>query len=143
MNPLPFLMQQWHLVLIAVVSGGMLLWPSIGRGARGGLTPNGAVQLMNREKAVVVDVCESDEFAAGHIASARNIPLNQLEQRLPEVVKNKSLPLVLVCQTGGRAQRALAVAKSLGYDKAVVLGGGLGAWKEANLPLEKSKTSPI
>jgi rhodanese-related sulfurtransferase len=96
------------------------------------------VQLINREKAVVVDVCETEEFAAGHVAGARNIPLNQLEKRLPEVVKNKALPVVLVCQTGGRAQRALGVAKSLGYDKAVVLGGGLGAWKEANLPLEKA-----
>jgi rhodanese-related sulfurtransferase len=142
MNPLPFLLHNWSLVLIAVVSGGLLQWPAISRGARGGLTPNGAVQLINREKAVVVDVCESDEFAAGHIAGARNIPLNQMEQRLPEVVKNKALPIVLVCQTGGRAQRALGVAKRLGYDKAVVLGGGLGAWKEANLPLEKSKTSP-
>jgi len=143
MDPLPFLMHQWHLVLVAVVSGGLLLWPTISRGTRGGLTPNGAVQLINRERAVVVDVCESDEFAAGHVAGARNIPLNQLEQRLPEVVKNKALPVVLVCQTGGRAQRALGLAKTLGYDKAVVLGGGLGAWKEANLPLEKSKTSPI
>ena len=138
MNPLPFLMHNWHLVLIAVVSGGMLLWPVIGRGARGGLSPSGAVQLINREKAVVVDVCETEEFAAGHVTGAKNIPLNQLEKRLPEVVKNKALPVVLVCQTGGRAQRALAVAKGLGYDKAVVLGGGLGAWKEANLPLEKA-----
>jgi rhodanese-related sulfurtransferase len=138
MDPLPFLMKQWSLVLIAVVSGGLLLWPSVSRGFRGGLTPSGAVQLINREKAVVVDVCETEEFAAGHVAGARNIPLNQLEKRLPEVVKNKALPVILVCQTGGRAQRALGTAKSLGYDKAVVLGGGLGAWKEANLPLEKA-----
>jgi rhodanese-related sulfurtransferase len=138
MNLLPFLMHNWSLVLIALVSGGLLMWPAIAKGARGGLSPNGAVQLINREKAVVVDVCESEEFAAGHVAGARNIPLNQLEQRLPEVVKNKGLPVVLVCQTGGRAQRALGIAKTLGYDKAVVLGGGMGAWKEANLPLEKA-----
>ena len=143
MNPLPFLLHNWSLVLIAVVSGGLLLWPALSRGARSGLTPNGAVQLINREKAVVVDVCESDEFAAGHVAGARNIPLNQLEKRLPEVVKNKALPIVLVCQSGGRAQRALGVAKGLGYDKAVVLGGGLAAWKEANLPLEKARTTSI
>jgi rhodanese-related sulfurtransferase len=138
MNLMPFLIHNWSLVLIAVVSGGLLMWPAISKGARGGLSPNGAVQLINREKAVVVDVCESEEFAAGHVAGARNIPLNQLEQRLPEVVKNKALPVVLVCQTGGRAQRALGIAKTLGYDKAVVLGGGMAAWKEANLPLEKA-----
>ena len=92
MNPLPFLIHNWSLVLIAVVSGGMLLWPTISRGARGGLTPNGAVQLINREKAVVVDVCEAEEFAAGHVAGARNIPLNQLEKRLKDAYAAKGNP---------------------------------------------------
>jgi rhodanese-related sulfurtransferase len=66
------------------------------------------------------------------------VPVNQIEQRLPEVVKNKALPVILVCATGARAQRALGTAKNLGYEKAVVLGGGLRAWKEANLPVEKA-----
>ena len=139
MDLLPFLQQNWALVLVAVVSGSLLLWPGIAAGARsGGLSPSGAVQLINREKAIVVDVSESDEFAAGHITGARTIPVNQLEQRQPEVVKNKGVPLILVCANGARAQRCLAKAKSLGYEKAVVLGGGLRAWKEANLPVEKT-----
>lgn len=134
-----FLIDNWALILVAFVSGGLLIWPAVGRSVRsGGVTPEGAVQLINRERGVVVDVCETEEFAHGHVTGARNIPLNQLEQRLPETVKNKTVPLILVCQTGGRAQRALATAKALGYDKAVVLGGGLKAWKEANLPLEKA-----
>jgi rhodanese-related sulfurtransferase len=134
-----FLIDNWALILVAVVSGAMLVWPTLGRGVRaGGVSPSGAVQLINREKAVVVDVGETEEFAAGHVNGARNIPLNQLEQRLPGEVKNKTVPLILVCPTGGRAQRALATAKSLGYDRAVVLAGGLKAWKEANLPLEKA-----
>ncbi|MCY1248353.1 putative protein YibN [compost metagenome] len=123
---------------MAFVSGGLLLWPGIARSARSGITPEAAVQLINREKAVVVDVSEADEFAAGHITNARNIPVNDLEKRLPEVVKNKALPLVLVCANGARASRAAGVAKTLGYEKAVVLGGGLRAWKEANLPVEKA-----
>jgi len=135
---LPFLVHNWALVLIAVVSGTLLLAPGILAGTRSGLTPGAAVQLINRDKAVVVDVSEADEFAAGHIVGARNIPVSQFEQRLPEVVKNKGLPLILVCATGARAQRCLAAAKTLGYDKAVVLGGGLRAWKEANLPVDKN-----
>jgi rhodanese-related sulfurtransferase len=87
---------------------------------------------------VIVDVCETEEFAQGHIGGARNIPLAQLEQRLPDTVKNKGVPLILVCASGGRAQRAAATAKRLGYDKAQALAGGLKAWKEANLPLEKA-----
>lgn len=138
MDLLPFVQQNWLLVLVAATSGALLLWPGIAAGTRSGLTPDAAVQLMNREKAIVVDVSEAEEFAAGHIAGARNVPVNDLQQRLPEVVKNKTVPLILVCASGARAQRCLATAKSLGYDKAVVLGGGLRAWKEANLPVEKN-----
>jgi rhodanese-related sulfurtransferase len=138
MDLLPFLQHNWALVLIALVSGALLLWPGIAAGTRTGLSPGDAVQLINRERAVVVDVSEADEFATGHITGARNVPVNDLDRRLPEVVKNKGVPLILVCSTGARAQRCAAKAKALGYEKAVVLGGGLRAWKEANLPVEKS-----
>src|SRR5829696_7220696 len=97
MDLFPFLQQNWALVLIALVSGALLLWPGIAASARPGLTAANAVQLINREKAVVVDVSEADEFAAGHITGARNIPVNDLDKRLPEVVKNKGVPLILVC----------------------------------------------
>ncbi len=139
MNFLDFLLQNWSLALVAVVSAGMLIWPTLRGGVgAGAVSASNAVQMINREKAVVVDVCETEEFAAGHVGGARNIPLNQLEQRLPEVVKNKALPLILVCQSGARANRALGIAKKLGYDKAVTLAGGLKSWKEANLPVEKT-----
>jgi rhodanese-related sulfurtransferase len=83
-------------------------------------------------------VRESEEFAQGHIGGAKNVPLGQIEQRLPDVVKNKGVPLILVCESGARAQRAVATAKKLGYEKAQALAGGLKAWKEANLPVEKA-----
>ena len=133
-----FLVDNWMLILVAFASGAMLVWPAVNRGGRSGVSANGAVMLMNREKAQVVDVCEADEFGQGHIVGARNIPLAQLEQRLPEVVKNKTVPLIMVCASGARAGRAVASAKALGYDKAVVLAGGMAAWKEANLPVEKA-----
>ncbi|MDB5753398.1 MAG: Rhodanese-like protein [Ramlibacter sp.] len=134
-----FLLDNWALILVAVVSAGMLMWPALGRGVRaGGVSANGAVQLINREKGVVIDVSEAEEFAVQHIGGSRNIPVNQLQQRLPELVKNKALPVILVCASGARAQRSLAVAKSLGYARAVALSGGLKGWKEANLPLEKA-----
>lgn len=127
------------LIAIALASGGMLVWPLIASGMNAGaLSASGAVQLMNREKAVVVDVSEVDEFAAGHVGGAKNVPFSQLEEKLSAAVKNKALPVILVCATGARANRAVAVAKKLGYEQAQALGGGLKAWKEANLPLEKA-----
>lgn len=125
------------LIAIAVASGSMLLLPVIQGAATAGLDPTGAVQLINREKAVVIDVCEPNEFAAGHLGGAKNLPLAELEAKLAGTVKNKSLPLILVCQSGMRSGRAVAIAKKLGYERAQSLGGGLAAWKAANLPVEK------
>ena len=133
-----FIVDNWMLLAVALSSGGMLLWPVLQGAAQAGLTPAGAVQLINREKAVVIDVCESEEFAAGHVTGSKNVPLGQLEEKLPGTVKNKAVPVILVCKSGARSGRAVAIAKKLGYEKAQSLGGGLGAWKAANLPLEKA-----
>ena len=127
------------LISVAMASAAMLLWPLLSSSVlAGGVSAAGAVQLINREKAVVIDVCEPAEFAGGHVGGAKNIPFAQLETRLPVVVKNKALPLILVCSSGSRSGRAVAIAKKLGYEQALSLGGGLKAWKEANLPLEKA-----
>ena len=134
-----FVIDNWSLFLIAIASGALLVWPLLRVRLSGDLTPVRAVQLINQQKAVVVDVRETEEFAAEtRITGAKNVPLAELEARLPQVVKNKALPLILVCPTGARASRALATAKKLGYEQAQVMAGGLKAWKVANLPLEKA-----
>jgi len=133
-----FVIENWMLVLVAVSSGAMLFLPALRGAADGGLTPAAAVQKINREKAVVIDVCEAQEFAAGHVGGAKNVPLGELEQKLPGTVKNKALPLILVCQSGARSGRAVAIAKKLGYTEVSSLGGGMGAWKSASLPVDKS-----
>ena len=133
-----FIIDNWYLIFVALAAGGMLLWPMLQSASGGSLTPARAVQLINREKAVVIDVCETEEFATGHVVGARNVPLGQLEERLPTMVKNKALPLVLLCASGARANRAVAIAKKLGYENAQAVAGGLKAWREASLPVEKS-----
>jgi rhodanese-related sulfurtransferase len=133
-----FFLDNWMLIAIAVASGSMLLWPVIQGASMAGLDPAGAVQLINREKAVVVDVCEPAEFSAGHVGGAKNIPLADLENKLAATVKNKTVPLILVCQSGARSGRAVAIAKKLGYEQAQSMGGGMAAWKTANLPIEKA-----
>ena len=137
-NIVNFILHNWALLLLALVSGLLLAWPVIRGGAGGGVSPEGAVQLINREKAVVVDVCQPAEFAAGHVAGARNVPLADLSTRLPEVVKNKALPVIFACQSGGRSSSAARMAQGLGYTQAVSLRGGLSGWRAANLPVEKA-----
>jgi len=133
-----FIIDNWYLILLALASGAMLVFPLVKGGAGGTLSAANAVQLINREKAVVIDVSEPEEFAAGHLKAARNVPLGELQERLPAIVKNKALPVILVCAKGPRALRAEGIAKKLGYARAQALAGGLKAWREANLPVEKS-----
>ena len=109
------------------------------QGSAGGLKVStaDAVQLINRERAVLIDVSEPAEYAAGHAIGARNVPLANLETSR-DLPKNKSLPLVVVCPTGQRALRAVAVLKKLGFENVRAVAGGLGAWRAANLPVEKA-----
>jgi rhodanese-related sulfurtransferase len=134
-----FFIDTWFLFLAAAVSGGLLLWPMINKGAGGAgkVSTNDAVNLINREKAVLIDVSEPAEYAAGHALGAKSVPLAQLEtsNALP---KNKTLPLVVVCATGARAGRAVGTLKKLGFENARALAGGLEAWRAANLPVEKT-----
>ena len=133
-----FFIDNWHLFLLAFVSGGMLLWPMVRGGAGGGAVPTTeAVRLINREKGVLVDIREPAEFAAGHAAGSRNVPLAGLEssKALPT---NKALPLIVVCATGTRSSRAVAALRKLGYENARALSGGVAAWREASLPIEKT-----
>ena len=128
----------WVLILAALGSGLLLLWPSlIGAGVAGGVGTSEAVRLINREKAVLIDVSEPAEYAAGHVAGSRSVPLSSLEvsKGLP---KNKALPVVVVCTTGTRAARAVTTLKKLGFANARALAGGVDAWRAANLPIEKT-----
>ena len=134
-----FFIDNWVLIAVAFASGAMLVWPAVRAGGRAGsLNTTDAVLLMNREKAVVVDVSEATEFAAGHIIGAKNLPLAELAAKLPATVKNKATPVILVCANGARSNRGVAEAKKLGYEKAHSLTGGMGAWRAAGLPVEKA-----
>ncbi len=132
-----FLIDNWYLIVLALGSGALLVMPAMKSIGGGTLSPANAVLLINREKATVVDVSEPDEFSKGHITGAKNVPMAQLEERLPTTVKNKALPLILVCAQGQRAQRAVAVATKLGYTNAQAISGGLKGWRAADLPVQK------
>jgi rhodanese-related sulfurtransferase len=130
-----FIIDNWLLFTVALASGGLLVWPAL-TGA--GLTPGQAVQLINREKGVLIDVSEPAEFDQAHAGGARNVPMDKLDSQLADVVKNKATPIILVCPSGARARRAQAVARQMGFAQAQALAGGLKAWRDASLPIEKA-----
>lgn len=131
----------FHLVLFgtAVVTGGMLIWPLFNRVARPGndVGPLEAVQLINRRDAVVIDVRDAAEYASGHITNARHIPEKELADRVKELEKFKSRPLIVTCRAGGRAPGAAAALRKLGFTEVFALRGGIAAWQQASMPLEK------
>jgi rhodanese-related sulfurtransferase len=133
-----FIVDNWMLVALALVSGGLLFMPVMQGMAARGISAAQAVQLMNREKAVVVDVSDAEEFAAAHIAGSKNIPLGELEAKLAGTVKNKNVPLILVCRSGARSLGAAAKAGKLGFAQPHSLAGGISGWREAALPLESA-----
>ncbi len=133
-----FFVENWILILVAFVSGAMLVWPMVAKGGSGSsVSTTDAVRLINQQKAVLIDVREPGEFAAGHAAGARNVPLGALGdgKGLPA---NKSVPLVVMCATGARSSRAAAQLRKAGHTSVHNLIGGNAAWREASLPIEKS-----
>ena len=137
MNSMSFVTDNWYWIVTAAASGGMLLWQQL-QNSGAGVSPTEAVQLINREKAQVIDVCSADEFKAGHLVGAKNIPLPELAAGAKGLPGNKTTPLVVVCASGARSGKAVSQLKALGYDNAQSLRGGQPAWRAANLPVEKA-----
>ena len=132
-----FLIANWLLILLAAASGTMLFLPAMQGAGAGKVSTAEAVRLINREKGVLIDVCEPAEFAAGHPVGSKNVPLGSLEgaKALPS---NKATPIIVTCATGARSSRAVGLLRKQGYEKAVSLAGSNRGWNEATLPVEKS-----
>lgn len=123
----------------AMASGALLLWPLLMRPFRAGIEVSAfeAVQLINRKDAVVIDVRDIGEFEAGHIAGAKHVPEAQLAERIKELEKFKERPVILTCRTGMRSGSAVKTLRGNGFTEAVNLDGGIGAWEQAGMPLQK------
>jgi rhodanese-related sulfurtransferase len=133
-----FLVKNWPLVAIAALSGGMLLWPLLRKGAGGPwVNTLQATQLMNRDDAVVVDLRPAADYAKGHILGAKSLPLAELDKRTGELDKYKAKPVILHCADGNRAGNGVALLRKAGFANVVNLTGGYGAWLQAGLPVEK------
>ena len=124
------------LFVVAFVSGAMLLWP-VFRRSTGGPWVNTAeaTHLINREDALVVDVRDPGEYSAGHILGAKNVPLSRLDDG--ELAKRKDRPVIVYCDGGERAGKAISALKKQGFARVVNLSGGIKAWQQAGLPIEK------
>jgi len=85
---------------------------------------------------VVLDVRERDAFDAGHIPGARHVPRGQLEIRIDAVLPDPSVRIVTCCEFGKISTLAAATLRSMGFNRAVALDGGMKAWREAGYPTQ-------
>ncbi|MBA3581483.1 MAG: rhodanese-like domain-containing protein [Gammaproteobacteria bacterium] len=101
------------------------------------LSTGEAVLLMNHQNAVVLDVREANEYSAGHILNAINVPFSALKERMPQLDKYKDKPIIVCCKGGTQGLTAAAQLKDAGFTQARYLKNGVFAWTTDNLPLEK------
>lgn len=106
---------------------------------RGGakISAQGAVNLINKDEAVVVDIRDRKEFNEGRITGSVNIPLNSLKSRANELSKFKEKQIIVVDKMGQHSAMAVKQLNGEGYANVVRLNGGIADWKGSNLPLVK------
>ena len=133
-----FVLDNIFLIAVAFVSGAMLVWPLVRRGA-GGPSVNTleATQMINRQDALVLDVREQAEFAQSHVLNARGLPLSQIEARVADIAKFKDKPVIVYCASGNRSSAAVAALRKHGFSNVFNLSGGFAAWRQAGLPVHK------
>jgi rhodanese-related sulfurtransferase len=134
-----FAAETWYLFLAALVILGWLIGAEVLQKIRGikTVTPAQALQLINHEDAVVLDIRDSGDYKGGHILAARHMPMNTLANRLTELTKLRDKPIIVYDRPGTSAANACALLKKNGLEKIHYLSGGLPAWQNANLPISK------
>lgn len=135
-----FILNTNNLILLVMflVSAAMLMGPNF-RGMSGAqvLTPAAATLLINRRKAAVVDLRSTDQFKEGHLARAKNLPVESFPTGLADLKLDKANPVILVCDSGSRASSLVGKFKKEGFAEVATLEGGIKAWNTAGLPLVK------
>ena len=106
---------------------------------RGGakISAQGAVSLINKDEAVVVDIRDRKEFGEGRITGSVNIPLNSLKSRAAELNKFKEKQIIVADKMGQHSAMAVKQLNAEGFANVVRLNGGVADWKASNLPLVK------
>ena len=126
----------WKWLLIALAIPALLVMMRSHASADGAITPTQAAALIQNKKDIqLIDVRTAGEYAAGHLANAKLIPVQEFAQRLAEIDKNK--PVLLYCRSGHRSGNALKILQDNGYKDAKHVEGGINAWQAAGLPVTR------
>lgn len=131
-----FLVQQWILVAALLAAVGMLIFHET-RKAGPALSPQQAINLVNAEQGVFLDIREPSEFKQGHIVDAVNVPLSKLTSREGELERWREHPVIVVCKMGQTAGAAAKQLRAAGFSRVYKMAGGMLEWNSLQLPKVK------
>ena len=97
--------------------------------------PQTVAQIKDRADVVVFDVREQVEYDEGHIPGVTLIPLGEVPNRLSEIPKDKTV--IMTCRSGNRSGQATDFLRQNGYTNVHNMEGGIVAWQQAGLPVDK------
>ena len=92
------------------------------------------ISMSNQDKALIIDIRDSESFKTGHITASKNIPSNELSRRINEIT-DKDKFIILVCDMGSMSPNAGEALKKEGFENVCLLKGGINQWRIDNLPL--------
>ena len=92
------------------------------------------ISMTNQNRALIIDIRDSESFNAGHITASKNIPQNELTRRINEIT-NIDKSVILVCDMGNISPNAGEALKKEGFEDIYLLRGGINQWRMDNLPL--------
>lgn len=92
---------------------------------------------LERQGALFLDVRSPEEYAAGHVPGAVNIPYDEVPARVSEIEARRGEPVVVYCEKGPRASKAMAVLERAGFSAVRSLAGHMAAWRASGLPVER------
>ena len=138
---LEFAINHWDLFAALAIILAMLMGSTLGSRLRGytQVEPVNAVRLINHDDAVMLDVREDKEVADGLILDSVHIPLGKLADRMDELANLREKPIIVSCRSGHRSATACARLRKEGFQTVYNLKGGVLAWQNAALPLQKKK----
>lgn len=138
---MPFVQENWLLILVAFASGSMLVWPLVQRqfSPMKALGTSDVTRLINSRDAIPLDLREAKEFESGRLPNAMNVPMSQIAARSADLAKHAKKPVIAYCENGSRSRTAGTALAKAGLAEVYHLNGGFRAWKDAGLPVEKSR----
>lgn len=135
---LDFLLDNLVLAMAAAFSGTLALVYWMRPADPGQVEPMSAIQMLNSNQGLYLDVRPKEQFTKGHIVNSKNIPFDELDAKAKMIEKFKAKPVIVVCERGSRSPAATKKLRQLGFEKVFLIRGGIQNWTASNFPLSRS-----